>query len=361
MRFQGTWTAEDGSPQAWGGSIFVNLPQNTSYVWINGSAVVSTFEQNQISIFMSRGTNPLNYQQTTLNSRRSTPAHNMIFYQAPLDPTDIYEMTLSAPANNLIKLDTITYCSYYKDGKVPNAGGKSKGALIGGLVGGLVGGILVLAILAFFLWRCVKKRRQNRPRTSYDEIHPLEIDTRSPDAFVVDDTAMADPAVLLDKRPFGSVAIPRSTSPVPMRMDSVDEAMSLEQETKMAILSGHGSQDRERTMSGDRTFSGSRTLSGDPTLSGGRTMSGDRTMSADSQMSGFTDMTASRQNSKETEARGSRPRPRRPRRTRHVVEVAEDGGEVRVENDEEVVVEMLPPQYQPEWEQRRQNSDAGNQ
>lgn len=324
LKFQGSWDFNVGPPQAWGGSVVADLPLNTSYVWINASTVTTASESNTMTIFMTQGTTPLNYIQISLNSRRSYEQDDMIVYQAPLDPTDKYELTLSAPSNNLIRLSSITYCSYYIDGKIPAAKRSGRKALIGGLVGGLVGGIFVLGILAFVLWRCVKRRREPE---MYDEIHPLEVDTRAPDAFVPDESAAAVPFSSFPKRDLGSVSgIPRSSSPMPMNGDSYEPTLepTLEHETKRAILAQG---------------------------SGDNTISGDRTMSADSQMSAATG-TTERQNSKDSEARLPR-RPRRPRRTRHVVEHAEDGGEVRVENGEELVVEVLPPQYQPEWDQRR--------
>lgn len=343
LRFQGSWTFDVGSPQAWGGSVVATLPQNTSYVWINASTVTTEAPQNTLNIFMTRGTTPLNYIQISLNSLRSFVQNDMIVYQAPLDPKDQYELTLSAPANNLIKLDSITYCSYYKDGNIPASAGRSNktAALIGGLVGGIVGGLLILGLLAF----CLFRRRKHRLQKSYVKITPRLRLTASrapaPDSFFVDESATAEPIPIPDKRILGSVSgVPRSSSPQPMRTDSFDPTLDTrhEEETKNPHF----------TVSHDNSL---LSVSGGRTMSGDRTLSGDRTFSGDSHMSSMTG-TTERQNSKDTES-GRPRRPRRPRRTRHVVEHAEDGGEVRVENGEQVVVEVLPPQYQPEWEERR--------
>lgn len=343
LSFQGgAWTFDADSQSAWGGAVIAPLPQNTSFVWVNATSVSGALNANTLNLFMTRGINPLNFQQITLNSLRSYAAKDMIVYQAPLDPTDQYTLTLSAPANNLMVLNSITYCSYYKDGKVPKK--KNNAGLIGGLVGGIVGGLLLLAALGFALWRCRRKRQLS----AYGEIHPLEPDTRSPDAFVVDESASVQPVP--SKRMLGSLAVPRSSSPTQLGADS--PGFNAEYESKLNILANGGSRDNSRTMSSDSAFN---TMSGDRTMSGDSYRSGSRGLSADSAMTGSTE----RQKSQDADGRPRRPR--RPRRTRHVVEHAEDGGEVRVENGEEVVVEVLPPQYRPEWEEQRRGTADGQQ
>jgi hypothetical protein len=335
--------------------VSAQLPQNTSYVWINASAVQGSMGSHiPLNIWTNRGTNPLNFQSSQLNSQRSYAAKDMIVYQAPLNPADNYQLTLSATGNNRMVLNSITYCSYYKDGKIPPAKKKKNKAagLIGGLVGGIVGGLLLLGLLAFALLRCRRKRQ----RSAYGEIHPLKPDTRTPDAFVVDESAAVQPTPQgTGKRMLGSMAVPRSSSPTQLGADTVDSTdASAEYEAKLQILanggSHAGSRENSRTMSGDsalRTASGDRTLSTDSYLTA-------RGMSGDSAMTGSTD----RQKSQDD---GRPRRLRRPRRTRHIVEHAEDGGEVRVENGEEVVVEVLPPQYRPEWEEQRRATAADGQ
>ncbi|BEJ14207.1 hypothetical protein CspHIS471_0313810 [Cutaneotrichosporon sp. HIS471] len=309
LNFQGgAWTFGNDEQSAWGGAVKATLPQNTSFVWVNASAVSGPMNANTFNLFMTRGITPLNFQQMTLNSLRSYEAKNMIVYQAPLDPTDRYELTLSAPGNNQIILNSITYCSYYMAGKVPTAKKKSNAALIGGLVGGLVGGFLILAAIG------------------------------TPDAFIVDESAETQP--LPDKRMLGSMAVPRSSSPTQFGTDSSD--LHAEYEAKLNILANGGSRDNSRMLSADNSMSGDRTMSGDSYRNGSRGMSGD------SSLSGSTEQ-------KSMDPDGMPRRPRRQRRTRHVVEHAEDGGEIRVENGEEVVVEVLPPVYQPEWEERRRS------
>ncbi|CAK9780340.1 hypothetical protein CC85DRAFT_304529 [Cutaneotrichosporon oleaginosum] len=346
----GAWSHDTETPRTWGGAVIAPLPQNTSYVWVNASAVSgSNMNANSLNVFMTRGTTPLNFHQITLNSLRSYTAKDVIVYQAPLDPTDQYTLTLSAPANNLMMLNSITYCSYYKDGKVPAAAKKSNAGLIGGVVGGVVGGLLLLGLVVFIILR----RRRRRQRSA------------SPDAFVVDESAAVQPVP--DKRMLGSMAVPRSSSPTQLAESSDLDA---EYEAKLHSLANGGSR-ASRTLSGDtRHTTADGTVSGD-SYGAGRGMSGDRTISTDSYlsvgqgrgMSGDSSVSASTERQKSQDGDGRPRRPRRPRRTRHIVEHAEDAGEVHDEHEreEEVVVEVLPPQYRPEWEQRRRPTVEGEQ